>query len=306
MKDPLRTIAKSRAIEALLERVQRGELTPDAAEAEALRLGLGKLSTTTNPSRFDPMTETWWTMPMAVAWIAWRSPDEVRGFWDTYRRKCWNWNFRKWRDGPGGPVHAGHFLERSRPATFTLVLLRERYCQKNSLIPDGAISIREAKRQLWNALEEDAMQATGIDIETKQRVKIAIHSWRDLEDIEESGKVILRPRNRRRDKMVGYEDVVVRRQALMSRWPPHRGLSLNSLSSSFTTGAPGRPTSMHLVEVEYRVRCERGEAKTSIGAVAKELAEWLHDKHPNVPQLKPKTIANNLRGEHRKRINAQN
>jgi hypothetical protein len=41
MKDPSRTIAKSRAIESLPEKARRGELTPDTAEAEALRLGLG-------------------------------------------------------------------------------------------------------------------------------------------------------------------------------------------------------------------------------------------------------------------------
>jgi hypothetical protein len=68
------------------------------------------------------------------------------------------------------------------------------------------------------------------------------------------------------------------------------------------TGAPGRPTSMHLVEAEYRARSDRGEAKTSIGAEAEWLAEWLQKKHPDAPQLTPKTIANRLRREHRERI----
>jgi hypothetical protein len=67
------------------------------------------------------------------------------------------------------------------------------------------------------------------------------------------------------------------------------------------TGAPGRPTSMHLVEREYRDRWQRGEAKTGIGAEAKALAEWLRTEHPDAPQLKPKTIANRLRHEHRRR-----
>jgi hypothetical protein len=68
------------------------------------------------------------------------------------------------------------------------------------------------------------------------------------------------------------------------------------------TGAPGRPTSMHLVEAEYRTRWDRGEAKTSIGAEAEWLAEWLRKRHPDAPQLTPKTIANRLRHEHRNRI----
>ena len=67
------------------------------------------------------------------------------------------------------------------------------------------------------------------------------------------------------------------------------------------TGAPGRPTSMHLVEQEYRARRARGEAQTGINAEAEALAEWLRTEHPDAPQLTPKTIANRLRHEHRRR-----
>ena len=67
------------------------------------------------------------------------------------------------------------------------------------------------------------------------------------------------------------------------------------------TGAPGRPSSMYLVEAEHRARWDRGEAKLSIGAEALILSEWFKTKHPDVPQLKPKSIANRLRHEHRER-----
>jgi hypothetical protein len=68
------------------------------------------------------------------------------------------------------------------------------------------------------------------------------------------------------------------------------------------TGVPGRPSSMHLVEMEYRARWDRGEAKTSISAEAELLAEWLKKEHATVPQPTPKTIANRLRHEHRERL----
>jgi len=68
------------------------------------------------------------------------------------------------------------------------------------------------------------------------------------------------------------------------------------------TGAPGRPTSMHLVELQYRDRWQRGEAETGIDAEAEALAEWLRTEHPDAPQLTPKTIANRLRHEHRRRV----
>jgi hypothetical protein len=68
------------------------------------------------------------------------------------------------------------------------------------------------------------------------------------------------------------------------------------------TGAPGRPTSMHLVELEHRDRWQRGEAETSIGAEAAALADWLRTEHPQAPPLRPKTIANRLRNDHRRRV----
>jgi hypothetical protein len=67
------------------------------------------------------------------------------------------------------------------------------------------------------------------------------------------------------------------------------------------TGAPGRPTSMHLVELEHRDRWQRGEAETSIGAEAAALANWLRTEHPHAPPLTPKTIANKLRHDYRRR-----
>jgi hypothetical protein len=68
------------------------------------------------------------------------------------------------------------------------------------------------------------------------------------------------------------------------------------------TGAPGRPSAMHLVEEEYRARWQRGEAETSIGGEAAALAGWLRTEHPHAPPLKPKTIANRLRDDHRRRV----
>jgi hypothetical protein len=67
----------------------------------------------------------------------------------------------------------------------------------------------------------------------------------------------------------------------------------------YRTGAPGKPTSMHLVEAEFRARCDRGEAKPTIGDEAEILAEWLRRTHPNAPPLTPKTVKNQLRAAHR-------
>ena len=285
----------------LLEDVKYGRMTPGEAEAEAVRLGVGKLASKPDGSQFDPMREPWWTLPMAVAWIAWRSPDKVRECWDPYRAECLEWHPKRWRVGLDGPIHAGFILEQRRPAT----LSRLWFVEKNEAsLPKEAINISEAKAKLWNALGENAFQATGISTDTGKRVVIPDYAWPDLKNIEERGRDVLRVReasgmwsNR------GYNDVTLRRQDIMAICQPRRLEAItNDLPTIRHTGPPGRPSSMHLVEAEYRARWDRGEAETSIGAEAKKLAEWFQKKHPDAPKLTPKTIANRLRDEHRNRM----
>jgi hypothetical protein len=433
----------------IIDKVRRGEMTPQHAEVEAARRGIKPFASEPEPAGFDPMCEAWWSLPMAIAWIAWRSPHNVREFWDAYRSECRDWNCREWRDGPDGPVYAGHFLEQRRPATLSSLLFAERHDSAQGLLPHA---INDAKAKLWEALGENSCQATGVSTETGERVVIPDYAWRDLHDIEERGRDVLRVREANGvwiDR--GYNDVALRRQNIMAIWQPRRleerryelpalvkpegpgymplycaaqwiatrggtvkidpgdltvwqdafaqllariasdevtvtGLQegqrkkleghifagmlvdfpfhdtpfnllvseelylsscvyideehwqkgwndvletrhgakwskLMALKSDVArcwpfgvsqatieepvqihhTGAPGRPSLMHLVEAEYRARCNRGEAEASIGAEAKALAEWLQNKHPDVPRLKPKSIANRLRHEHRER-----
>jgi hypothetical protein len=68
------------------------------------------------------------------------------------------------------------------------------------------------------------------------------------------------------------------------------------------TGAPGRPSAMHLVEEEYRARWARGEANSRIGAEAECLSKWLANAHPTMPRVTAKTIRNRLGSEHRRRL----
>ena len=72
-------------------------------------------------------------------------------------------------------------------------------------------------------------------------------------------------------------------------------------ASIYETGAPGRPTSMHLVREEFRARYERRESATSITQEANALAEWLRKAHPRAVAVTPKTIKNQLSGEFRMR-----
>jgi hypothetical protein len=125
----------------IIDKVRRGEMTPPQAEAEALQFGIEPFASEPDPAKFDPMGETWWGLLMAIAWIACRSADKVREFWDPYRSECWDWHFREWRNGPDGPVHAGHFLERRRPTTLSMFLFAELHDSAQGLLPCGPLTL---------------------------------------------------------------------------------------------------------------------------------------------------------------------
>jgi hypothetical protein len=66
-----------------------------------------------------------------------------------------------------------------------------------------------------------------------------------------------------------------------------------------TSGAPGRPSSMHLIEIEHRARWERGETQSGVAAESRALRDWFVAKHPNAPPPSPSTIENRIRREYR-------
>jgi hypothetical protein len=72
-------------------------------------------------------------------------------------------------------------------------------------------------------------------------------------------------------------------------------------NAGLQTGAPGRPSSMHLVEAEFEARCARGETAASLAEECRYLANWLKREQPNGPPITEKTIKNRLRHKFRKR-----
>jgi hypothetical protein len=62
----------------------------------------------------------------------------------------------------------------------------------------------------------------------------------------------------------------------------------------YRTGAPGRPTSMHLVKREFQQRVAVADWPT-LRAAATELFLWLREKHPTAPALERKSIENQIR-----------
>lgn len=65
------------------------------------------------------------------------------------------------------------------------------------------------------------------------------------------------------------------------------------------TGAPGRPSSMHLVVLKLRERAKAGRLETTVKGEAAALAAWFKANHPDKAPPTAKTIENNIRAEYR-------
>jgi hypothetical protein len=74
------------------------------------------------------------------------------------------------------------------------------------------------------------------------------------------------------------------------------------------SGAPGRPTSMQLIEVELDNRIAALKTGEMLGVygteVSKQLSAWLKKTHPAMPPCTAKTIANKLRPKMRPHLSS--
>jgi hypothetical protein len=187
----------------ILDRVSRGEITPDEAEGEAARLGLPPFAHTPDPAQFNPMSEPWWTLGMAAAWIIWRTPTAVRRVWSDYRRKVTVWlgpfYSRRYEGGYGysHPVAVGDDGEPSENSIPGTVIVREYNlgrqsplnlfdvlaCAALKLPEDGEVVVEgsAAKNELWRLLQLGELVAEGIPADSGDRRTIRDAEWVDLD-----------------------------------------------------------------------------------------------------------------------------
>jgi hypothetical protein len=68
-----------------------------------------------------------------------------------------------------------------------------------------------------------------------------------------------------------------------------------TVTVSDRSGAPGAPSSSHLVEAEFRRRINTDEIEQSLAKEAAVLSYWLAKTHPGLRPMRPKTIENSIR-----------
>jgi hypothetical protein len=91
---------------------------------------------------------------------------------------------------------------------------------------------------------------------------------------------------------VRWKRLMVAKVDVARFWPFHADATPRS-------GAPGRPSSMHLIEAEFKQMIGRGEVEQTLSKQAEVLAAWLFANHPNSPPAGQKAIENRIRGDYR-------
>jgi hypothetical protein len=103
-----------------------------------------------------------------------------------------------------------------------------------------------------------------------------------------------------------WERVLVERASfvawLVDAYPQTRRLlpSIDDPAQAVGTGAPGRPSSMHLILEEHRRRIDAGEKQ--ISAESRFLEKWFKARHRDLQPPTAKTIENRIRDAHKQAV----
>lgn len=133
------------------------------------------------------------------------------------------------------------------------------------------------------------LRATGVwegDLATLERQTVPSDWWkRDIVAHLRNGEIWERPA---RDHPPG-----LRRWSAVQVMPSDADAV--ETSAPLFSGAPGRPSSMHLIKREIRRRAKLGLLESSLNLESEALAIWLEEAYPEAHPTAPKTIQNRLR-----------
>lgn len=193
-------------------------------EEMAARWGLPSISSQPDTSDFDPINLATWTLPMTIAWVVWRTVDEVRNHWDEYRAECRDWhNYRTKLPCNGGLNWIevdGEELRNRNPSSLgnlsmmeaiSLVTLNERH---------KLMSVKSAREALWKHLTEGAIHASGVN-RCGDIVEIPSHEWAHLE-VAHNHRGTDYLINRHQPFALVYEKLAFPRASVMAIWKPRK------------------------------------------------------------------------------------
>ncbi len=209
---------KAQTRNALLDMARRGLFPPDEIEREAVRRGVGPLAHKPDPSNFDPEGMFWWSLPMALAWIAWRNTEAVREHCAEYREDWIIWVPRS-SNVPVGDGFArvdGHELKSvGRSTACRLALIESSLKSSGNLPPTTKMTVSEAEQELFDALAAGRIVAIGKD-RVGEPLDIPQREWPYLQLFEEQECDVLK-RNAL-DREATYSEIRLRRDDVKNLW----------------------------------------------------------------------------------------
>jgi hypothetical protein len=197
-----------------------GEIDPAEAEAEAARAGFGPLATKPVRIELDPLQMPWWSLPMAVAWIAWRNTRDVQEHCAEFRENWLQWFPGSWNvPSEGGTEFKridGYELKSLRQSTTIRLALVESYLRSTETLPPTTqMTIDQAQKQLFGALAAGKLVAVGKDTRGKI-VDIPQREWPYLYLFEEQEEDVLK--HDALDREAAFTDVKLNRDDLQQLW----------------------------------------------------------------------------------------
>lgn len=102
-----------------------------------------------------------------------------------------------------------------------------------------------------------------------------------------------------RAPLPSWDTIRIEASKVIELWPHPDAARRTAGDEMPRTGAPGRPSSMHLVLNEARRRRETGKAALTVSQEALALLDWFKSAHPGHPPPGAKTIENRIRDDHR-------
>jgi len=222
------------ARDEIVMKLRRGEWTPEQADEWAATNNEYPFIKKPDHARFDPMAQPDWTLAMALAWIIWRTSNDVREHWDAYLYECTEWRGHQARF-EDGRTEIGWEARRRYPVSVADIM---RECAR--LEPDdstlNSVACREA---LWSEMKSGRLEATGVphfvggrdgiplvrrDVANAEprRMLIPKCEWIDLSPdyfhVGEADSIATATANEAR-----YDEVRVWRDQVLQIWPANYG-----------------------------------------------------------------------------------
>lgn len=170
--------------EELFELVRIGDLTPNQAEVIAARERLGgPLRHVPAAEEYDPTRIAWWTAPMVLAWIVWRTIDQVRCQYDPYRKAADYWVYRENSvagiSGTQAKTVGGYVLTEQEPASLMGLMIAETFdvALREAAMARLTLTVKDARDGLAAELFLGKLVACAVRCSTQEVIEIPSREW---------------------------------------------------------------------------------------------------------------------------------